>query len=129
MDKHSSLLWTFVNYGRKKFYNFGPRSFTSIILGFLHCTSLSKGFVSLKGKLILAVFAILSLLGRLSAIVLYFAPGANVIKLFVPLLGLPSSKDKCLQVRLLALRAHIRLGWICLSGTFYSHNLLMFVLR
>ncbi len=25
-DKHSSLLRTFVNYGRKKFYNIGPRS-------------------------------------------------------------------------------------------------------
>ncbi len=24
MDKHSSLLRTFVNYGRKKFYNIGP---------------------------------------------------------------------------------------------------------
>jgi hypothetical protein len=26
MDKHSSLLRTFVNYSRKKFYNTGPRS-------------------------------------------------------------------------------------------------------
>jgi DNA photolyase len=25
MDKHSSLLRTFVNYGRRKFYNTGPR--------------------------------------------------------------------------------------------------------
>ncbi len=23
-DKHSSLLWAFVNYGRKNFYNIGP---------------------------------------------------------------------------------------------------------
>ncbi len=26
MDKHSSLLRTLVNYGRKKFYNIGPRA-------------------------------------------------------------------------------------------------------
>jgi len=26
MGKHSSLLQTFVNYGRKKFYKIGPRS-------------------------------------------------------------------------------------------------------
>jgi hypothetical protein len=24
-DKHSSLLWKIVNYGRKKFHNIGPR--------------------------------------------------------------------------------------------------------
>ncbi len=25
-NKHSSLVWKFVNYGRKKYYNIGPRS-------------------------------------------------------------------------------------------------------
>ncbi len=35
--KHSSLLRTFVNYGRKKFYNIGPRSCIEILnLNYFH---------------------------------------------------------------------------------------------
>ncbi len=31
--KHSSLFQTFVNYGRKKFYNIGPRASSTTITG------------------------------------------------------------------------------------------------
>jgi hypothetical protein len=30
MDKHSSLLQTFLNYGRKNVYNIGPRNFVNL---------------------------------------------------------------------------------------------------
>jgi hypothetical protein len=30
-DEHSSLLWTFLNYGRKKSYNIGPWQFLLLI--------------------------------------------------------------------------------------------------
>jgi hypothetical protein len=48
-DKHSSLLRTFVNYGRKKFYNIGPE--TNVIKRFYHnlrifWRNLSKGMKS-----------------------------------------------------------------------------------
>ncbi len=30
MDKHSSLLWKFINYDRKKFYNVGPSTLVAM---------------------------------------------------------------------------------------------------
>ena len=61
-------------------------SFFSMVFGYLHCVVLTKGnILPPKGKIILTIFAILSLIARLSSVILFFAPGTNAIKLVLPL--------------------------------------------
>jgi hypothetical protein len=57
-------------------------SFSSLVIGFLQYTTLNKGnFLPLVGRATLASFAVLSLIARLSAVVLYFAPALGLMDL------------------------------------------------
>jgi len=71
-------------------------SFVSMVVGYLHCTNLTKGnILPMKGKIILSVFAILSLIARLSSVILYFAPGLGLMDLLghYEMGQLPTSSD------------------------------------
>ena len=57
-------------------------SFFSLVVGFLAWISLHKGnFLPKRGQIILALFALFSLLARISSVVLFFAPAMGLFNL------------------------------------------------
>ncbi len=71
-------------------------SFFSLILDYLAWISFSKGtFLPTRGHLILSMFALLSLLSRISSVVLYFAPALGLFNLLghYTIGSLPTTKD------------------------------------
>ena len=71
-------------------------SFSSLVVGFLQWVTLNKGnFLPIIGRVILASFAVLSLIARMSSVVLYFAPSLGLMNLLghYQMGTLPTSKD------------------------------------
>jgi len=59
-------------------------SFLSIILGFLNGLIIGKGqFMPMLGKLTIIMFSITSLVGRVSAIIIYFSPSLGLMNLLM----------------------------------------------
>jgi hypothetical protein len=86
-DKHSCLLWTFVNNGRKKFYNIGPCTINHFTFVINFVSKIARVFVTVR----------------------HFCPSL----IFVGKAGAyPSSKGW-----LLTLTANIKLGWNWLTWT------------